>query len=307
MTEAGRGVAAMIGACSIWGFIAVYYAALAHVPPLEVLAHRVVWSAVFFGLLLGVQGRLGTTAVLLVDARAWRLVALAAVTIGANWFLFIFAVQSGQVLQSSLGYYIFPLVAVGLGFVVLGERFTPLQAAAIALAATAVAILALGLGAAPWISLALAGTFGLYGLAKNRLAVGPVASVFAETALLVPLALVWLFALHAGLAADPGGRAGAVFGGDPGTTLLLVLSGPLTGLPLVLFSYAARRVAYATLGLIQYLNPTIQFGVAVLLFGEAFTGWHAVAFPLIWAALALYSYETWRRERRAVAGGAPRA
>jgi chloramphenicol-sensitive protein RarD len=305
MTEAGRGVAAMTGACAIWGFIAVYYAALAHVPPLEILAHRVLWSVVFFGLVLGVQGRIGATAAMLAGSGAWRLVALAAVTVGANWFLFIFAVQSGQVLQSSLGYYIFPLVAVGLGFVVLGERFTRLQGAAIALAVVAVAVLAVGLGAAPWISLALAGTFGLYGLAKNRLAVGPVASVFAETVLLVPLALLWLGALHGGLAADPSGRPGAVFGGDTGTTLLLMLSGPLTGLPLVLFSYAARRVAYATLGLIQYLNPTIQFGVAVLLFGEAFTPWHALAFPLIWAALALYSWEAWRRERHTVAAGAP--
>jgi chloramphenicol-sensitive protein RarD len=189
---------------------------------------------------------------------------------------------------------------VALGYLILGERFSRLQAAAIGLAAAAVLALTLGLGAPPWIALLLGTTFGAYGLLKNRLGLGPVVSVFCETALIAPVALIWLGGLHQGVFADPSGRAGAFFGSDARTTLLLALSGPLmTGGPLILFSYAARRIRLATLGLVQYLNPTLQFGVAVAVFGEPFTAWHAVAFPMIWAGLALYSAESWRQDRAA--------
>ena len=143
----------------------------------------------------------------------------------------------------------------------------------------------MGTGAAPWTALAIAGTFGAYGLIKNRVRVGPVASVFVETLLLAPLALAWLWV---------GCTAGA-FGRDWGTSAMLAFSGPLTGGPLMLFAYAARRIPYATVGLVQYLNPTLQFAVAVALFGEPFSVWHGVAFGLIWAGLALYSWGSWRR------------
>ncbi len=160
------------------------------------------------------------------------------------------------------------------------------------------AALTFGLGAPPWIALLLGVTFGGYGLLKNQLGLGPVISVFFETGLLAPLALLWLVGLHSGAWGDPSGRPGAFFGGDLRTTVLLALSGPLmTGGPLILFSYAARRIRLATLGLVQYLNPTLQFAVAVAAFGEAFTAWHAVAFPMIWVALALYSVATWRQDR----------
>jgi chloramphenicol-sensitive protein RarD len=303
MGEAGRGVAAILGACTIWGLSPIYYKAIDHVPPLEVLAHRVLWSVVFFGLVLGLQRRAREVMGAFREGRTLRLLAVASIMAAMNWFGFIYAIQAGHTLQSSLGYYIFPLVAVALGFAVLGERFSAGQAVAIGLAASAVVVLTLGLGAAPWISLLLAGTFGIYGLVKGRVARGPVVSVFVETVLLLPLAVGWLALLHAGHAADPSGRAGAVFLADPATSALLVLSGPLTGGPLVLFSYATRRLSYATVGLIQYFNPTLQFAVAVMVFGEAFTRWHAVAFPMIWAALAIYSVETWRRSRHAPASG----
>jgi chloramphenicol-sensitive protein RarD len=283
MTEARKGVLAIVAAATIWGLSGIYYKALAAVPPLEVLSHRTLWSTVFFLGVLAAQGRVREAAGLLARPREWAPLVASAAMIAVNWLLFIAAVQQGRALEASLGYYIFPLLAVALGFLVLGERFTARQSAAIGLAAVAVVVLALGQGAAPWTALALAGSFGAYGLVKNRVRVGPVMSVFLETLLIAPLALLWLAAL-----------GGGAFGRDWGTSLMLAFSGPLTGGPLMLFSFAARRIPYATVGLVQYLNPTLQFAVAVALFGEPFSVWHAVAFGLIWAGLALYSWGSWR-------------
>ena len=284
MTEEGKGVLAIAGAATIWGLSGIYYKALSAVPPLEVLSHRTLWSTVFFVGVLAAQGRVGEALGLIARPREWAPLAASAVFIALNWLLFIAAVQEGRALEASLGYYIFPLLAVALGYLVLGERFTPRQSAAIGLAALAVVVVTLGTGAAPWTALAIAGTFGAYGLIKNKVRVGPVMSVFVETLLLAPLALAWLAGLH-----------GGAFGQDWGTSAMLAFSGPLTGGPLMLFAYAARRIPYATVGLVQYLNPTLQFAVAVALFGEPFSVWHGVAFGLIWAGLALYSWGSWRR------------
>jgi chloramphenicol-sensitive protein RarD len=284
MTEGRKGVLAIAAAATVWGLSGVYYKALSAVPPLEVLSHRTLWSTLFFLAVLAAQGRVGEAAAVLARPRAWAPLAASAVLIAVNWLLFIAAVQEGRALEASIGYYIFPLVAVALGFLVLGERFTPRQSAAIGLAAAAVVLLTLGTGAAPWTAVALAGTFGAYGLIKNRVRVGPVASVFVETLILAPLALGWLAWL-----------GGGAFGRDWGTSAMLAFSGPLTGGPLMLFAYAARRIPYATVGLVQYLNPTLQFAVAVALFGEPFSLWHAAAFGMIWAGLALYSWGSWRR------------
>lgn len=301
MDQAARGVAAMVAAATIWGLSSLWYKALAHVPAPEVLAHRTLWSAVFLGIVVLVQGRRGEVRAALAAPRTRRLLALAAVLIATNWLVFISAVQSERALEASLGYYIFPLVAVLLGVVFQGERPGRLQVAAIGLAALAVAVLALGLGGVPRVALTLAASFGAYGLLKARQPLGPVISVLIETLLLAPLALVWILALETGAVAHPGG----MFRSDLPTALLLLGSGPLTALPLILFSQAARRISYGAVGLIQYLNPTIQFFVAVLVFGEVFTRWHALAFPLIWAALALYSLGSWRRARRAERAAGP--
>jgi chloramphenicol-sensitive protein RarD len=298
MTKGQKGVLAMAGTATIWGLSSIYYKALSHVPPVEVLSHRTLWSVVFLGLVLAAQGRVGEVAGVFRQRRPWPVLALAAVTIGMNWLLFIDAVQTGRALEASLGYYVFPLLAVALGVLVLGERLSRLQTVAVGLAGLAVLVLTLGLGAAPWTALLIAGTFALYGLIKARARLGPVISVFFETLILAPPALVWLWGMHSGAWTDLGGRTGGLFGRDLATSAMLAFSGPLTGGPLILFSYAARRIPYATLGLVQYLNPTLQFAVAVALFGEPFTPWHAVAFPLIWAGLALYSWEGWRQERR---------
>ena len=280
MGEQAKGILALIAACTVWGLSPLYYKLLVTVPPLELLAHRTLWSLVFFAGLLALQGRLGRLWAVLRDGGLVARLALAAAMVSLNWFGFILSVQVGRTTEASLGYYIYPLVAVLLGRVVLGERLSRGQAAAIALAAAAVLVLTAGLGVAPWLSLMLASSFGVYTLIKKRLAVGPVVSVTAEVALMAPLAGLWLGWAMPG----PG-----VFGQEAGVSLLLVLSGVLTALPLILFSYASQRVSMAALGLGQYLNPTLQFLCAVVVFGEAFGLVHAVAFALIWSAVALFS------------------
>lgn len=298
MSETLRGAIAILTACTIWGLSGVYFKALSVVPPLEILTHRILWTVVCIAVVLALQGRLGEARAALRQPRIVLVLAVTATVIASNWFGFLFAVQQDHALEASLGYYVFPLIAVGLGYVFLGERFSRLQSAAIALAALAVAVLTLGLGKPPAIALGLGATFALYGLLKSRLGLASTVSVLVEMSLLAPLALAWLLALHTGLAGDPSGRPGGFFGSDARITALLVLSGPLmTAGPLTLFSYAARRLRLGTLGLMQYLNPTLQFIVAVGLFAEPFTRWHAIAFALIWLALALYSFEAWRRSR----------
>ena len=295
MSEWTKGFWAMIAVCVTWGLSPIFYHALAGVPVLEVLAHRTIWSLVFFLIVLGVQRRLSELARAITGPWAGR-VAAAALLVSTNWGVFIWAVQTGHVVQSSLGYYIYPLIAVLLGVAIFRERLGRVQAFAVALTVLAVALLTWGLGVAPWISLSLAVTMGLYGVVKKSLPLGPVLSVAAEVALLTPVALAWLVAQGAGLVP---GAAPLAFGSSPGLTLLLVLSGVITAIPLVLFSYAARRVEMTTMGLMFYLNPTLQFLCAVLVFGEAVTRWHMIAFAMIWTAIAIYSVASIRQARRA--------
>lgn len=298
--EGLRGIAAIVSACTIWGLSGLYFGRIDNVPALEILAHRVVWSVVFFLILFAAQGRLGELARLLGPTGPRGRIALATLMISVNWFGYVWAVKNGHATEASLGYYIFPLIAVALGYLAFGERFSRLQMVAIALAVSAVTVLTVWLGQPPWISLLLAGTFGLYGMIKKGMSAGPVISVGAETILLAPLAVVYLAWLH--LAGTGAIRQGAAEVG------YLALSAIFTGMPLVLFSYASRRLRYATLGLVQYMNPTLQFTVAMLYFAEPFGPAHAVAFPLIWAGVALYCYDLWRQDRALRAErAAPRA
>jgi chloramphenicol-sensitive protein RarD len=289
MTDSTKGFLAMIVACTVWGLSPIYYAQLKHVPPLEILSYRGLWSLAFFVIILGVQRRLPEVKVALFNRKSFALIACAAVMISTNWFGYIFAISTAQGVEASLGYFIFPLVAVVLGRVFFGERLSRAQFAAVLLAGVAVVTLTVGLGVAPWIALMLAGTFGAYGLIKKSLPVGPVVSVTAEVLFLAPLAILWLTFAGTGAGSD----------NAFGTHVLLALSGPLTASPLILFSYAARRARLSTIGLVQYLNPTLQFFCAVVIFSEPFTQWHAIAFPVIWAALALYSISAVRQDRAA--------
>ncbi|MCH2166615.1 MAG: EamA family transporter RarD [Oceanicola sp.] len=283
-----RGIPALIAAGTIWGLSPLYYKLLEHVPPAEVLAHRTVWSFIFFALLLFFQGRLGQLVPLV--RRQWRWIALASIMISVNWFLFIYAIQVDRVIEASLGYYIFPLVAVAMGRLVFKERLGALQWIAVALAVLAVSVLTVGLQVVPAISLVLATTFGLYGVIKKQLDAGPVLSVTAEVFLLLPL-FILTFAYLAGTAQLQATSARDI--------TILMCSGPLTAGPLILFTVGARRVRMATVGLVQYINPTLQFSCAVIVFGEPFTRWHAIAFSLIWVALALYSFSAFGRDRSA--------
>lgn len=296
MKEPTKGILALVLACIIWGLSGLYYKLLSHIPPLEVLSHRTVWSMVFFGTVIIIQGRLSDVGQIFRDRRTLGVLAVTAVMISINWFGFIFSIQIGWAVEASLGYYIFPLVAVVLGYVFLGERFHAAQIVAIIMAVIAVLTLSFGLGETPWISLILGTTFGLYGLLKQRVKPGAVLSVFVEVLLIAPLAAIWLFGVHK-LDWVGVGDGGAVFGTNYRLSLILMFSGVLTAGPLILFSYASKRLKLSTVGLIQYLNPTLQFTVAVVVFNEAFTQWHAIAFPLIWVGLGIYSVQSWRQEK----------
>ena len=293
MRDQTKGVVAMVATCTVWGLSGIYYKLLDHIQPIEILAHRTLWSCAFFAFVLLLQGRLSLLAQAVRGRSSVFSIALAALMISTNWFVFITSIQIGRAMEASLGYYIFPLVAVLLGALAFRERLGKAQLFAVALALCAVVTLTLGLGVPPWISLVLATSFGLYGLVKKGLSVGPVVSVTAEVLLLSPVALIILWYFHAGTG------TGGAFGTNWRDSLLLAFSGILTGTPLIMFSYATKRITLATVGLVQYLNPSLQFLVATLLFQEVFSFWHAIAFAMIWTALAIYTTASLRQDRAA--------
>jgi chloramphenicol-sensitive protein RarD len=255
---------------------------------LEVLCHRVVWSVALLLVLAWHQDRLQDVRAALRRARTLAVLAASTVLIAVNWLVYIYAVVQGRMLEGSLGYYINPLVNVLLGLVILHERLQPLERAAVALAAAGMVWLAVHLGQPPWISLALAVSFGLYGLLRKVAPVGALTGLTVETLLLLPLALGTLaWKMAAGQA--------TFLSGDARLDVLLLLAGPLTAFPLLCFAAAARRLPLSTLGFLQYLSPTIQLLLAVLVYGEPFRRAQAGAFAFIWAALALFAYQNaWR-------------
>ncbi len=274
-----------------WGLAPVYFKAVAHVSPFEVLAHRVLWSLAFLVALLAGRRRFLATVRLLGERRTLLTMAVTTVLIAVNWLLFIWSVATGHLVEASLGYFINPLVNVVLGMVFLGERLRRGQAVAVLLAALGVIWLTVQLGRPPWIALVLAASFATYGLLRKQARPSGVEGLTLETALLAPAVLVFL--------AWRQGEGQLVFGNSGlGTTLLLLAAGPITALPLIWFAEGARRLRYATLGFLQYLAPTGQFLLAVAAFGEPFTAGHAVGFGLIWSALGIYSWDTARSLRR---------
>ncbi len=283
--ESRRGLAFGIAAYGLWGLIPLYFKTIVHVGPCEVLAQRVLWSCLLLSALVALAGR-GRELVRLVHERhiMGRLLA-STLLIALNWLTYIYAVSSGQVLEASLGYFITPLVNVLLGCLVLHERLRRLQLAGLAIAAAGVlAMIVLG-GGVPWIALALAGTFSLYGLARKTLPVDGLLALAMETLLLLPAAAGYIAYDHL-LAQGAWGRFGLK------TDLLLALSGPVTALPLLCFGAAARRLKMTTLGFLQYLAPTIQLILAVLLFGEAFTLIQMAGFGCAWLAVAIYTADS---------------
>jgi len=274
----------------MWGVFPLYIKQLGSVPVLEVVAHRSMWSFVLVFGLLAFLGRLSWLRDLVASPRTLLLFALSAALLSANWLLYVWAVNAGRVLDASLGYFINPLVNVLLGVLVLHERPRPLHWVAVGLAAAGVGWLALGTGHVPWVSLALALSFGLYGLLRKTAQLAAMEGLALETWLQAPLAigyLVWL-------AAHGQGHFGP---SAPGLSGWLLLAGPFTAIPLLLFAHGARQVTMATLGLMQYISPSLQFMLGLWLYHEPFDAQRGLGFLLIWTGLALYTAESWRQRR----------
>ncbi|HVM27953.1 MAG TPA: EamA family transporter RarD [Mycobacteriales bacterium] len=291
MTATRRGTLYGAGAYLLWGLFPLYWPLLQPSSALEVLAHRILWSLVVVAVLLAVLRRLSyVTAALRDPQKAWRL-ALAAVVIAINWGTYIYGVSTDQVVETSLGYFANPIVTVLMGVLLLGERLRPGQWAALGLAFVAVVVLTVENGRPPWIALVLAFSFGTYGLLKKTAGVGAVEGLGIETlVLLVPAGVfvAWL-----------GVSGGGTFGSEgPGHAALLALSGLITAVPLLLFGAAASRVPLTTLGILQYLAPTLQFLIGVLLYDEPMPRAKLLGFCLVWVALALFTSESFRNSRR---------
>ena len=273
----------------MWGLFPLFFPLLKPATAVEVLAHRVVWSLLVVLVLLKVTK--GIAAVRAVDRTQVRRLSLAAVLLAANWGVYIYGVNSGQVVETSLGYFINPLVSVALGVVVLGERLRPLQLTAVSVAGVAVLILSIANGRPPLIALTLAFSFGFYGLLKKQANVGALASLAVETAVLVPVAVAYLVLL--GVTGDL-----TFLTEGPDHALLLASAGVVTAIPLLAFGAAATRVPLSTLGVLQYLAPTLQLVVGVLIQDESFGGVRVLGFGLVWLALAVFSYDLVHQRRR---------
>lgn len=282
--EGRSGVAYGLAAYLVWGFFPLYFKALAGVTPLEILAHRIIWSVLSLALLLTILRRWPGVRQAFATPRTLLTLAATTLLIAVNWLVFIYAVDAGKVLESSLGYFINPLVSALLGVLFLGEKLSRNQKASFLLAAAGVLLLTIQHGELPWIALTLAFTFGLYGLLRKQAPVDAIAGLTVETLLLFPCAVLYLgWLVYEGV---------SVFVvAPPRLTFLLICSGILTSTPLIWFAAAAKRLRLVTVGLMQYLVPTLHFVLAVFVFDEAFTATHLLSFTLIWAGLILYTID----------------
>jgi chloramphenicol-sensitive protein RarD len=292
------GLAAGVSAYLLWGLFPLYWPLLEPAAPVEILAHRIVWSLVLVAGLLALTAGFGWIRGL--GRRRAGLLTLAAVLVTINWGTYIYGVNSEHVVETSLGYFINPLVTVALAVTVLGERLTRLQGIAVAIAAAAVVVLTADYGRPPWIALTLACSFGLYGLIKKRAGVGGIQSLGFETAVLALPALAYLLLLGAD-------GTGTFTSEGAGHAALLAFGGVFTAVPLMLFGAAAIRIPLTTLGLIQYLAPTLQFAIGVLIYSEPMPATRLAGFALVWVALAVFTWDAvqgTRRARFAAAGDA---
>jgi chloramphenicol-sensitive protein RarD len=295
--ETTRGLWAAFFSFVLWGVMPLYWHLLKSVPSLQILLHRIAWSAVFVGAFLLWRDGRHWLRLVLAQPRLWWMLGLSSLLISVNWGLCIWAVNAGHVVETSLGYFINPLLNVLLGVVFLRERLRPAQWLSVALAAAGVAWLTLQFGRPPWIALTLGVSFALYGLVRKLTQVDSVAGLGVESVYLLPVAvgaLAWI-----------GARGGTVFGPDAASAALLVFAGVLTALPLIGFAHAVRRVPLTTVGLMQYIAPTLQLLVGVLVLGEAFDRERAVGFVLIWVALAVFAGEGLWRARANAGNAAP--
>ncbi|MEV0583023.1 EamA family transporter RarD [Nonomuraea sp. NPDC050310] len=291
MPDSRRGVLYGVAAYAMWGLFPLYWPLLKPSEPVEILAHRMAWSLVAVVAILAIRRHWSWFRVLVKQPRTMGLLALAAVLVSLNWGTYIFAVNSGQVVESALGYFINPLVSVLFGVAVLKERLRTLQWVAVGFGTLAVVVLALGYGRLPWIALTLAFSFGLYGLVKKKANVGAAESLTVETLVLLAPALAYLVYLEA--------NGTATFGHTtPGHALLLAGAGLITAVPLLCFTSAAIRVPLSTIGLLQYIAPVLQFLCGVLIAKETMPPSRWIGFAIVWAALAVFTYDSLREAHR---------
>jgi chloramphenicol-sensitive protein RarD len=289
--ESRRGFLLGVAAYSLWGAFPLYWPLLEPAGAVEILAHRVLWSAVTMGLAVVLLRQTGEVLAVVRDRRAFRILAFAAVVISVNWATYIWGVNNGRVIEASLGYFINPLVTVLMGVFILGERLRRLQWVAVAIASLAVVVLTIDYGRVPLVALVLALSFGCYGLAKKQAGVDAVVSLTVETAVVAPIAglyVAWLVATGASSMGSEG----------LGHALLFTTTGVVTAIPLLCFGAAAIRVPLVVLGLLQYLAPVIQFALGVLLFHEAMPPGRWAGFGLVWVALAIFTVEAVNHRRR---------
>ncbi len=296
-TEFKQGVIYALAAYVMWGFAPLYFKLLDQVPAPEILMHRIIWSFVLLFFLVLASGQLEQVLLLLKKPKKLAILLVTAVLVAFNWLVFIWAVNSDQILEASLGYFINPLLNVALGVIFLKERLPRLQLFAVALAACGVLIQLLVFGSIPWVSLVLAGSFGVYGLIKKKVQLKAITGLFVETAILLPLALLYWLQLDS---------ASSDFSNNTLTlNITLICAGVITSLPLLAFAAAAVRIPYYMMGLFQYIGPSMMFVMAITLFGEVLDATKLTTFAFIWLALMIFVYDIWRqsKKRKAIESG----
>ncbi|MEO5805171.1 EamA family transporter RarD [Devosia sp.] len=284
------GVIAALSAYFLWGFLPLLFHAMEGVGPVMIVAERTIWSLVLVGVILLVTGKMGEVRAVLADGRKVRVMLLSAVLLSGNWLLYVWAVESGQVLQASFGYFINPLVNIGIGMVLLGERQNFWQTMSIAVAAVAILLQSVGLGGIPFIALGLAFSFGFYGYFRKTASVGSTTGLFAETLMIAPVALIYVIFQIA--------TVGTAQFTDPLQLTLSLLTGPATAVPLLLFAYGVQRLRMTTIGMFQYIAPSIQFVLAITVFGEQLNATRLISFALIWVSLAMFSWNSFQQRGR---------
>jgi len=290
--DARDGVIAALAAYLMWGFLPVYFVFVRNVDPTEVLAHRVIWAVPFGALILSFRHQWSEVARALTHRTMLAWLSLSAVFIGLNWFVYIWAIQDGRILETSLGYYINPLTNMLVGFWLFGERLRRYQKVAVVFATIGVTVLTIAGGAVPWVALFLAVSFTVYAAVRKRVVIGGMPGLFVETVLLLPFALAWFAWLYSS-------SQMAFADGNHAMTFWLLMAGPITALPLLCFALAARRLTLTTIGFMQFLAPTIQFCTGIY-FGEELTVAHMICFAFIWSAVAFFTYDALKNSRTSV-------
>ncbi|MCC2617605.1 EamA family transporter RarD [Aestuariibacter halophilus] len=287
---AKAGVLFAIAAYSMWGVAPMYFKLLTHVPAMEILVHRIVWSVLVLLILVLALGQWRKVTTALGDLKVLRVLLVSGILLAGNWLLFIWAVNNDHLLDASLGYYINPLLNVFLGRLFLGERLRPLQQLAVVVALIGVTILVVSYGQVPWIALVLAGSFGVYGLLRKQVAVDSMPGLLVESSMMLPFAVAyWIW--FAGPASD-------LTTNSLSMNLILISAGIVTTAPLLCFTAAARRIMYSTLGFFQYIGPSMMFVLAVALYNEPLSQARLITFAFVWTALVIFSLDSLRNYRQ---------